>query len=199
MSKDKRIETDEEHKIVELKQSPTTIWLKKGTKNLLDSLGQRKDTYDDIIRALVRENQRLKKQLDSLEPAPKNRLKISSQNIKKGRLQIEKGHYIEYVYNLPKLPFDDGFAFDVNYTKVVCNFIEVPKYEKYSNAYEMAKDYLKIIEQIIKQNMDPLFKIELKMMLDLEWWKRMFKNLGLPENSFNEDIRQGLIKLGFAP
>lgn len=39
---------------IELDQEPTTIWLKKGTKRLLDELGARRDTYDDIIRRLIR-------------------------------------------------------------------------------------------------------------------------------------------------
>ena len=56
-----------------------------------------------------------------------------------------------------------------------------------------------IIEKILKQHIDPLFKIDNKHMLDLEWWKRMFKNLGLSSMSFQEDIEFELTKMGIMP
>ena len=41
---------------IELNQEPTTIWIKKGTKRMLDEMGERKDTYDDILRRLIEQS-----------------------------------------------------------------------------------------------------------------------------------------------
>jgi len=191
---------------IELKQSPTTIWIKKGTKNMLDSLGERKDTYDDIIRSLIKESENLKRQLELYKPKSENRIKISSKNLRKSRLAINKGEYIDFLYNMPKHPVDQDFRFKIHYTKVVQNNKEIKVHKKtnifdksHKDNIEMAKDYLKIVEKIIRQHIDPMFKIDNKRMLDLEWWKRMFKNLGLSNKAYEEDIEFELIKLGIMP
>lgn len=193
-------ETKRENGVVELKQSPTTIWIKKGTKTLLDSLGERKDTYDDIIRALVKKVEALKKEKElNQQCVSENTLKISNKNTRKSNFRFENG-FIEYTYNVPQLPLSEDFSFNVYYARIVFKSNEqILNTKEYKDSLGRAKDYLRIIEQIIKQHIDPLFNIDEKHMFDFSWWERMFKNLGLPHESYKEDIEFGLIKLGFAP
>ena len=51
----------------DLRKKQTTIWIKKGTKDELDSCGSRKDSYDDIIKNLLIQTSQLKQKLEQLE------------------------------------------------------------------------------------------------------------------------------------
>ena len=49
-----------------LNLSKTTVTIKRGTKTLLDTLGTRQDSYDDIIRKLIKENKEFRNQLSKI-------------------------------------------------------------------------------------------------------------------------------------
>jgi len=166
--------------IIELKQEPTTIWIKKGTKQMLDALGGRKDSYDDIIRRLIQ-------QIHNQETTtrPDNYIQISNDQSTHSSIIIENKK-IEFKYNIPKKPLSESFKLSITETNI----------QEYTDKKEMAEDYLRIIEKIIKQHLDPVFKIDKKHILDLDWWERMFTTVGLTKYSFEQDIQMELLKMG---
>ncbi|MFH1175052.1 MAG: hypothetical protein V1725_08030 [archaeon] len=178
-----------------LKEEPTTIRLKKGTKQLLESLGDRNDSFDDIIRKLIRQVQH---QTNNEAPEIENRLKISHKDTTSSSLLIDGGR-IDFAYSVPRPPLDPDFRLRVTCTKLVYKGKERKIYEEYTDRKIMAEHYLRIIEQIIHQHIDPLFKIDEKHVLDLDWWKRQFKNLGFPDRAYETDVEFELIKLGVHP
>ncbi len=198
---------DEMKKTIELKQTPTTVWIKKGTKELLDSLGSRKDTYDDIIRRLVKENEAMKQALQDMQKdigetenqVNRNRIKISRNKTRHSEFVVSNTERIEYTYEQPPSPLDEDYRLDIIYTKVIFKNKALNRGEDYKDHIEMTKDYLRIVEHIIKLHIDPLFKIDEKHMFDLSWWKRMFENSGLSHTAYQSDIELALIKRGIVP
>lgn len=188
---------------IELKQYPTTILVKKGTKKMLDAFGERRDSYDDILRKLMNENEQLKLALagsqKNEEANGENRLKISHANIRKSKFILGNKSSIDFSYNVPQKPLDNDFRFNITYIKVEFNSKEFKPNENYGGKIEMADHYLRIIEQLIKQHIDHLFKINSKHLFDLDWWERMFKNLGLSRDAYKTDIEMELIKRGVMP
>jgi len=183
-----------ENSTIELKQSNTTISIKRGTKAMLDELAARRDSYDDVIKSLIR---KVKQEEPKPDASPTNVLKISQQNQRKSALRVSNSERIEFVYQAPKLPLDKDYRFMVTYTKVIYKNKEAKGY--YKNTIEMAYDYLRIIEMIIQKNIDPMFRIDKKHLLDLNWWRRMFTNLGLSYETYKNDIEYELIKRGVVP
>lgn len=176
---------------VELQLQPTTLWVKKGTKDLLDEFGERKDTYDDIIKKLVT----LARQYQ--EVAAENRLTISDEK-KRASVSLFGDSRIEYVYAVPPVPIPAEFRFRITYTKIVNKGVERKVSEQYADAKTMAKEYLGILADIIKTHVDPLFRIQEKHIWDLAWWKRKLHNLGL-DRAYEHDVEFELIKLGIHP
>ncbi|MDP2749342.1 MAG: hypothetical protein Q8O89_00745 [Nanoarchaeota archaeon] len=192
----------ENEQSIELKQYPTTILIKKGTKKMLDAFGERRDSYDDIVRKLMKENEQLKYALagyrENKEVNNENRLKISHSNTRKSKFTLRQG-YIDFTYDAPQMPLDKDFRFNITCTKMVLNNKELKQNENYDSKIEMAKNHLRIIEKLIKLHIDPLFKINTKHIFDLDWWERMFNNLGLSKESYKCDIELELIKRGIMP
>jgi len=183
----------DDEKVIELKQEPTTIWIKKGTKKMLDSIGERRDTYDDIITRLINENENLKQELGVSKPKTRS----STITLKKEDDIGERK--IDFIYHVPARPLDKEFRLKITYTKVMYNNKEIKIYKEYADRKVRAKDYLSIVEKIIHKHISELFKINQKHILDLDWWKRMFKNIGLSEKSYESDIVHELIKMGIVP
>ncbi len=176
---------------VELQMQPTTLWIKKGTKDLLDEFGERKDTYDDIIKKLVTLARQYR------EVATENRLTISDEK-KRASVSVFGDSKIEYVYAVPPSQIPMEFQFRIAYTKVIYKGGERKLTEKYADAKTMAKEYLNILADIIRAHVDPLFRIQEKHVLDLGWWKRKLHNLGL-DRAYEHDVEFELIKLGIHP
>ena len=101
----------------DLRQKPTTIWIKKGTKDELDSYGSRRDTYDDIIKNLLIQNSQLKQRIEQLqESMPKARNVISIQENRRNELTLtlDKNLYLVFSYTLhPKIIDENYRIFDV--------------------------------------------------------------------------------------
>ena len=88
----------------DLRQKPTTIWIKKGTKDELDSYGLRKDSYDDIIKSLLIQNSQLKQKLEQLEksiPRAGNIIKITENKRREMSLTLDKDTYLIFSYAPP--------------------------------------------------------------------------------------------------
>ena len=84
---------------IELKQTNTTIAIKRGTKVMLDNLGSRSDTYDEIIRKLIRaysyqEEESSRKGYQISEP--KNRIQVSYEPVKKSIIYLNNGERISF-------------------------------------------------------------------------------------------------------
>ncbi|MBU1199152.1 MAG: hypothetical protein KKF46_06720 [Nanoarchaeota archaeon] len=187
---------DEEFGNVELKLSPTTISLKRGTKYLLDSFGDKRDSYDDIIRTLVKENKRFKSQIENMKPANQenlNKLFISSLS-RKTSSQVFPGKEIFFSFNVPNKSLT-YFRFDINYEKISIG-MKMRGQSAYADSLTMTKDYLLIYEKLIKKYVDPLFRIDKRRLLDLRWWKQKISALGLSEDSYRSDIEEKLISFG---
>ena len=185
---------------IELNQEPTTIWIKKGTKRMLDEMGGRKDTYDDILRRLIEQSGH------GIEAKAGNRILISKEKTQQSSLLLDDGR-IDYVYTVPEKPIRPEFRFRISYLKIVYKGKEYRLHENYREGGKdtkasiggLAKDYLRVVEQVIRTTVDSLFKIDGKRILDLEWWKRKLDILGLPAGIFEEDIKLELLKLGVHP
>jgi len=57
-------------------ETATTVQVKRGTKRILDQLGRKGETYDDIIRQLIRSNRQLTanpKPSDAMDTQPKSK------------------------------------------------------------------------------------------------------------------------------
>lgn len=187
---------------IELDQEPTTIWLKKGTKRLLDELGARRDTYDDIIQRLIGQSRHKESGIEA-----ENRLIIGDERTQKSSILLDNGR-IDYVYTVPQKPIRPDFRFRISYLKVLRRGKEYRPHENYrkegskdmkASIGELAKDYLRIVEQVIRTTVDQRFRIDEKRILDLDWWKRKLNIIGLPDTVFEEDIKLELLKLGVHP
>lgn len=178
---------------VELRLSPTSITVKRGTKRLLDSLGSKRESYDEIIRRLVRENKQLRSQLP--EPVVANRLKISSYK-RKSLSQSFGDRKLFFEFTVPGKDLLD-FRFDIHYTKVIGG--ESAALDRYAAPLEMAKDYLSIIERLLKAYIDPLFRVDQRRLLDLDWWRQRLRGLGFSEETYRVDIEEKLIHMGVLP
>ena len=69
----------------------------------------------------------------------------------------------------------------------------------YKNSAEMLKDYLRVVEAVINAQINPLFKIAEEKLLDIQEWRRLFKNNGLGERTLSADVREEFIKAGLIP
>ena len=101
----------------DLRQRPTTIWIKKGTKDELDSCGSRKDTYDDIIKNILIQNNQLRQKLEQLEqsmPQAGNMLKISENKRKTLTLTIDNNTYLIFSYTPPAKIIDERYRMNIN-------------------------------------------------------------------------------------
>ena len=149
----------------------------------MDSYGSRKDSYDDIIKKILIENNQLKQKLAQIEetlPKAKNILSVK-EDIRQ-ELQISK---TAFIYTPPPKITDETYRMNISTDK------------KYKDSLEKLKDYLKAVELIIKKHINPLFKIENP--LDLQEWRRLFKINGLSERTLKHDIEEEFIKSGIIP
>lgn len=177
-----------------LNLSQTTITIKRGTKTLLDSLGTRQDSYDDIIRKLINENKEFRNELSKF-PEQLNKITISNLKRKKSTFSFED-YKIFFEYNLPVKPLD-GFYFDIQITKITKN--EESSKEIFNDPIHFAKAYFEILGKLLKQHIDPLFKLNEKKILNLEWWKQKLHNLGFTKETYTRDIENKLIEFGVTP
>ncbi|MBI5390273.1 hypothetical protein HZB02_02190 [Candidatus Woesearchaeota archaeon] len=198
---------------LELKQMRTTLWIKKGTKKKLDEIGERKDTYDDILLKLLRENTALKQTVIQLETQrktltsdayivhkPLNRLTLSEKNEKIATLLVPKGTTsleFTFSYQVPTLPLSPDYRFGITILSEKSGGKEV--LDAGSRATEKAKTYMHMIEKIIRLHVNDLFILDEKHILDPDWWKRKLTNLGFSELTYEEDIEREWIKMGIIP
>jgi hypothetical protein len=190
----------EKDNVVELKQSLTTIAIKRGTKKLLDDIGEKRDSYDDIITKLIAERNALAHNINTEESI--NRIQISTIETRTATYyNKEDDEKIVFNYNLPKKPLvtnPSTFRFMITYFEITYKGKSESILQEYqTNRAKKAETYLRIVELVIKQTINPLFKIDKRHILDLDWWERKFKSLGIPESSFEYDIKFELLKLGF--
>ena len=179
----------------DLKHRKINIVLNASTKQELDELGSRRDSYDDIIRKLIRQyylNQ-------GKTTAPANYLKITEHKRKKAAISFGKVK-ISYSFNIPQNYQERGYFFDITYTKIVKDGEALNFNNKYAPPKEMALNYLKIVERIVQKYVDPLFRInkQNRNVFDLSWWQRKFNNLNLTDELFKRDIEDKLINFGVA-
>lgn len=181
--------------MIDLRQKPTTIWIKKGTKDELDSYGKRKDSYDDIIKNILIENNQLKNKLEQLESLkPKNRLILRER--KEASIEIKKNVRLIFTYNNVPKAIEDDYRMNIHITGIQkAGKIIKPK-DYYKGKAERLKDYLKSIGAIIRSQINPLFKIEEDKLLDVQEWRRLFRNNGLSERALKSDIEEEFIKSG---
>lgn len=177
-----------------LKLRQTTITVKYGTKRELDNLASRRDSYDDVIRKLIRENHELNEQLKGIKTNFPNKMYFSS--IKRKTNSINIGNKkIFFEHNIPKKPLS-YFRFDITYKKIIISDTEV-NLSTYGLPLEMAEDYLLIYEKLLKSYIDPLFKLDKnRKLFDLDWWERKLKVVGLSYETFVSDIKEKLISFG---
>jgi len=185
---------------IEFKLAPTTISIKRGTKKELDKIALRRDSYDDVIRRLIKISE-LYEKIPEKYTKDINRFMILNEEDRASTMLLDDEGMIEFCYKVPILPIRADFRFMITYTKVVYKNKERKIYEIYrgkteKDRREVAKDYLRIVEKVIRQTIDPLFVIIEKHILDLDWWERQFRNLGLPHGAFKADIEFELLKLG---
>ena len=179
----------------DLKQRTINLAVKAYTKKELDKIGSRKDSYDDIIRLLIKEhyaNEILNK--DSQE---RNQISISEYEQKDSSVKLDS-KTIYFKFNMPSTPISWHYSFDVFYTKIIKEGKECGPTERYAEPKEMATDYLRVVEKLIQSYIDPLFKIrkQNRSLFDLDWWERNFRNLNLSYESFNRDIKERLLSFG---
>lgn len=185
--------------LIEFKLGPTTIQIRRGTKQILDTLGQRRDSYDDIIKKLIKDSDELADLKEKMEKTrPLNRISVTNADISSSILHIEGGS-IEFSYFRPVLPMDFDFRLRINYSKIVYNKREYRPFDDYKDLKGMAEDYLRIIELIIRKHIDSNFRIDKKHLFDFDWWKRKLDNMGFPQLVFSEDIELELVKKGIVP
>jgi len=184
---------------MDLRQQPTTIWVKKGTKDELDSYGARKDSYDDIIKKIVIENNQLKQRLEQLQsviPEAKNRLAIREGGRKEMSLTLDKNSYLIFSFIPPPSIIDEDYRMGIHIAYIQKDNKKIKPKDYYKEDVTKLKHYLRAAEAIIKSQINPLFKIEEERLLDIQEWKRLFRNNGLSENSLKNDIRDEFIKSG---
>jgi predicted CopG family antitoxin len=189
---------------IELKRRTINIALKADTKKELDKLSSsRRDSYDDIIRRLIRKhNQHANIEMNT------NQNKIILLNKLKrreGTIKIDEIK-IKYSFNIPQKEGLSNYTFDIHYIEVLKNNKLVSK-EYTQSSLKRVQDYAKIIEKTIQTYIDPIFKLEkinfekydeetYRNIFNLDWWERKFKNAGLNYECFKQDIKEKFIKLG---
>ncbi len=181
---------------IELKLSTTTIGIKRGTKKKLDSLGSRKETYDDIIRKIIHDNRILRDEIDRCKPENielKNRIVFRDFKRKNSSFSY-RGILIHYSYNIPNKPLI-GFSFDVH----IKNLHELELTNVKSKYPPALKLYLYIYGKLLRQYIDPLFKVNTNRLLDLTWWNTQLDNLGFNQDTYRSDIEDKLIDFGVMP
>lgn len=180
---------------INLKERNINVAIKADTKDALDKLGSRRDSYDDIIRKIIR----VYYQKQDLEEHNKNLIKVTDA-FKRKKATIGFGDVeIEYSFNIPRFKELSDYDFNIHYYKVLVKDKEVSDIYDYSDSpEELAKDYLKIIERIIQLYIDPIFKIRRnnRNLLDLSWWERKFNSLGLSYDTFKKDVKDRLVHFG---
>lgn len=183
----------------DLRQKPTTIWIKKGTKDELDSYGSRKDTYDDIIKNLLIQNNQLKQKLEQLEqsiPRAKNIFRITENKRREITLTLEKNTYLVFSYTPPPKIIDENYRMNLNIIYIQKAGKKIKPSNYYKDSIKKLKHYLRAVEAIIKAQINPLFKIEEEKLLDIHEWGRLFKNNSLSERTLKNDIEDEFIKAG---
>lgn len=181
--------------LIKLKERIINVALKADTKKELDKIGSKRDSYDDVIRKLIHiYYQQASKQLDE----DRNRILLIKKLKRKESTISVNGVKVKYTHNIPSNEGLTNYTFD----------IECPKLFKKENKLILIKQtnlaigkiliYTKIIEKIIQTHIDPLFRLEKnnRNRLNLTWWDRKLKNLGLSHDTFKRDIEEKFILLG---
>ena len=154
----------------DLRQKPTTVWIKKGTKDELDSYGSRKDSYDDIIKKLLIENNQLSQRLEQLQqsmPEVRNILSITEDKRKEMTLALENNAFLVFSYSRPPPIIDERYRINLhlNYIQIGTKKIKPRSY--YKSSTERLKHYLRSVEAIIKAQINPVFNIDEDRLLDI--------------------------------
>ena len=186
---------------LELSTSKTTISIQRGTKKILDDLGMRNESYDDIIRRILKEKNKLEEELQNLsknQPQLLNKIRIKNLEIKEGTYAGEE-YKIFYQYNLPQKPLNE-FHFNIIIKKIIKGRKEIKiKNLDEKEKKELAKTYLKLYAKLIKTYIDKLFRLQERQLFNLEWWKRKLLSTGLVEETYKKDIEEKLLELGVKP
>lgn len=186
----------------DLRQRPTTIWIKKGTKDELDSYGSRKDSYDDIIKNLLIQNSQLTQKLEQLEksiPRAGNIIKITENKQREMTLTLDEETYLVFSYTPPQKIIDENYRMSITLLCIQKSGKKINPKQYYKSDAERLKGHLRAVEAVIKAQINPLFKMTEERLLDIQEWKRSFKNNGLSERTLNTDVKEEFIKAGLIP
>lgn len=184
---------------IDLRQKPTTIWIKKGTKDELDSYGSRKDSYDDIIKKLLIENSQLKQKMEQLQqslPKAKNILSITENKRMEMTISLGDSLFLTFSYAPPPQIIDESYRINIHFNYIQARSKKIKPGDYYKNPSERLKHYLRSVEAVIKTQINPLFKIDEERLFDIQEWKRLFANNGLSNTAFKSDIVDEFIKSG---
>lgn len=190
-------------KTINLKERTVNVALKANTKKELDAIGAKKDSYDDIIRKLIRKYYQkvateINEDMNRIILRKKPKRKINS-------IKIDE-IIIKYSFNIPQKNQLQEYEFNIKYENVRRNNKET-NIDYTQSPIEKILDYARIIEKIIQGHIDPLFKLErinfekydektFRSLFDLNWWERKFEIAGLSKNTFREDIKEKFIEFG---
>lgn len=184
---------------IDLRQRPTTIWIKKGTKDELDSHGSRKDSYDEIIKKVLIENSQLKQKLEQLEesiPKAKNILSVRDNKREERTLTLDHNTYLCFSYSSPPKIIDENYRMNINLNYIQKGGKKIKPKDFFKDNVGKLKNYLRAVESLIKSRINPLFGIEDDKLLDIQEWKRLFKNNGISQKTLKYDIEEEFLKAG---
>jgi hypothetical protein len=162
----------------------TTISVSMKTKNDMKKLKEEM-SYDEFIRFLMRNN--FKKNISN------------NQNlILKTNFERTDGFYsnedFNFIFSYNKYVDVPNFRFDIE-LKTIRKKGKQISFEKYLKERDYFKDYFKILEVVIKNEIDSMFsfsKYGRSDYKDYQSWKNYFKKLGLSQTSYEEDVKEKL-------
>ena len=176
---------------------PTTITLKLGTKQRLDELGGKNDTYEDIIIRLINENRNLRSEVDELlslleklDVKNRNLLEISTVNRHYNALPFTEGVHIRFSYDIPGVNRYQVRSFNIRIEEVIRRDSILKNIEELTDdSRSIALIHFWLVFKIIRDEFDPMIEApKRKNIIDPVFWANIWKKIGLSVESYNTDV-----------
>jgi hypothetical protein len=175
----------------------TSLTLKLGTKDRLQNLAHKGESFDDVINRLIRTNEIMEERIKEYEALLEkenllrtNRLEISRSERGIGSVRLSDGSVVQFSYNKPTNVLDDEYSMDISIDEMIGN--KGPQFSVEDLKKDVKKHsqiYFRCVEQVIVRQFDRSFAIPLnKNVIDPSYWQKVWDRVGLSGRSYMSDI-----------
>jgi len=173
----------------------TSIRVKLSTRNLVRERSLPGESMDDIIVRIINENDKRSKEIDYLRKLLENHnivepnvISVHSQVRTKDTIGPINSILIVFSYNIPQKGNND-YIIDIMVERVIKDEKTISFDDLNLGVKDRNRIYFQMVERVINEYFDRGFSLQLnRNLMDEEYWKKVWKRVGLSDTSFMNDI-----------